>query len=340
LGDVLVVTPLIHGLRKAFPKSDISLGIGDWAESLLQHNPDIDELISCNAPWHNKQNCRFPANSPRTFLEGLTYVLFSREVRYVRRQRYTHGIDVLGSRQGSWLLKRAGIPNRHGVRGYAGGDTWCKSCIDFRENRNVPEAGLAFLDLLGAKVEIEPRPRIFLTDVEKEEAKKLWGKRKGKAKRIVVAPGGGFPEKCWGNERYSKLITLILKHTQHQLCIIGSSEDRDRIASETWNNKDLRVQNLCGNVSLRQSAALVAKSDFVFSNTSFCMHLAGAFRIPSIILLGPWYESAKLHAVQWGYPEGKVLGREVSEGQFSILSSEQAYKTFGKLIDGGNETPR
>ena len=68
------------------------------------------------------------------------------------------------------------------------------------------------------------------------------------------------------------------------------------------------------------------------------MHLAGAFRIPSIILLGHWYDSAKLHADQWGYPEGKVLGREVSEGQFSILSSEEAYKTFSKLIDGENKT--
>ena len=57
------------------------------------------------------------------------------------------------------------------------------------------------------------------------------------------------------------------------------------------------------------------------------------------ILLGHWYDSAKLHADQCGYPEGKVLGREVSEGQFSILSSEEAYKTFSKLIDGENKTP-
>ena len=71
----------------------------------------------------------------------------------------------------------------------------------------------------------------------------------------------------------------------------------------------------------------------------FYGHLAGAFRIPSIILLGHWYDSAKLHADQWGYPESKVLRREVSEGQFSILSSEEAYKTFSKLIDGKARRP-
>ena len=333
LGDVLVATPLVRGIKEAFPESHISLGVGDWAARLLENNPYLDEVVHCNAPWHNKQNCRFPANSPRTFLEGLTYVLCSREARYIRRQRYTHGIDFLGSRQGSWLFKRASIKNRYGVRGYAGGDTWCTDCVDFRENRNVTKAGLAFLKLLGAEVEIEPRPLLFLTESEQKEAENRWRGRNSESKRIILAPGGGFPEKCWGNESYSELVTLLLKHTQHQICIIGSNEDHDRIASETWNNHNRRVQNLCGYLSLRQSAALVSRSDFVFSNTSFCMHLAGAFRIPSIILLGHWYDSAKLHADQWGYPEGKVLGREVSEGQFSILSSEEAYKTFSKLID-------
>ena len=340
LGDVLVATPLVRGLRESFPTAKIALGVGNWASPLLENNPDLDEVVNCNAPWHNKQNCRFPANSPRTFLEGLIYILLSKEARYLTRQRHTHAIDVLGSRQGSWLLRRACIPNRYGIRGYAGGDNWCDGCVDFREDRKVAETGLAFLELLGAKVEIEPRPRIFLTDREKQEAENRWGERKSESKRIIIAPGGGFPEKCWGDQNYSELIKLLLNEPSYQLCIIGSNEDRDRITAETWNSQDLRVRNMCGNLSLRQSAALVAKSDFVLSNTSLCMHLAGAFRIPSIILLGPWYESAKLHADQWGYPEGKVLGREVSEGQFSVLSSAQAYKTFSKLIVGGNDTPR
>ena len=180
-------------------------------------------------------------------------------------------------------------------------------------------------------------PLLFLTESEQKEAENRWRGRNS-SQTNNSSTRRRLSGKCWGNESYSELVTLLLKHTQ-QICIIGSNEDHDRIASETWNNHNRRVQNLCGYLSLRQSAALVSRSDFVFSNTSFCMHLAGAFRIPSIILLGHWYDSAKLHADQWGYPEGKVLGREVSEGQFSILSSEEAYKTFSKLIDGENKTP-
>ena len=163
LGDVLVTTPLLKGLKTANLGYKISIGVGDWAISLLKNNPHVDEIISCNAPWQNKQNCRFPANSPKTFLEGLLYVLFSKESRYISDKKFTHGIDVLGSRQGSWLMRRAKISNRFGVKGYAGGDNWCTKYINFKEEKKVAEAGLKFLQLLNANVEIDPRPTIFLT---------------------------------------------------------------------------------------------------------------------------------------------------------------------------------
>ena len=50
------------------------------------------------------------------------------------------------------------------------------------------------------------------------------------------------------------------------------------------------------------------------------MHLAGAFEVPSLTLLGDWYESAKLHHNQWGYPESIIKGKELNASINHICS--------------------
>ena len=322
LGDVLLSTPLLAGLRQNFKDSEIFIGVGDWAVSLLVNNTDINGIIKCNAPWHNKQNCNYPANSYKTFLHGLFYVLLSNESRKIAYHHFTHGIDVLGSRQGSWLMRRASIPMRFGVKGYAGGDNWCHKHIEFDANRKVAESSLAFLNLLNKKSKVEPRPIINLDVKEIEAAKKRWGKKKSSLKRLIIAPGAGFEEKCWGNNNFTKLTELLLKSNSYKLAIIGSKEDKRRIQIK----KNSKVFNYCGTFSLRESAALISVSDFVITNSSLSMHLAGAFKIPSLTLLGECYESANLHKTQWGYPEGLVLGKEKKIGKNRIASIDEVFK--------------
>jgi len=225
-------------------------------------------------------------------------------------------------------MRRAKIPNRFGVKGYAGGDNWCTKYINFKEDRKVAEAGLKFIELLNSKVEIDPRPTIFLTKNEVAEAEAVWGEKPESKKRIILAPGGGFSEKCWGDENFSHLINLLLKNKDYQLCIIGSKEDKSRISA----NDSSQLTNLCGKLSLRQSAAMVSVADFVVCNSSLCMHLAGAFKIPCLTLLGEWYDSAELHQKQWGYPESTIKGKELNQNIGRVPNALEAYCWLEKRI--------
>ena len=309
----------MFSLKSNRPELEISIGVGNWATPLLQNNPDIDDVICCNAPWHNKQNCFYPANSPKTFLTGLFYVLFSRESHAISKRRFSHGIDVLGSRQGSWLLRKAKIRNRYGVKGYAGGDKWCQKFITYKNDRHVISANLKFADFLGINPTTEARPRIYLTKQELVEGKNVWTNTDGKIRRIVIAPGGGFEEKCWGNNNYTELVSKLSQVTAHEIIIVGSKEDSSRISLPS----SKKIKNLCGKTSLRKTASVIKNADLVINNSSVAMHLAGTFSIPSITLLGGFYDNASLHHKQWGYPESLVLGKETNVGINKITEVDE-----------------
>jgi len=326
LGDVLVATPLLRAIKEAFPNSKVSIGVGDWARQLLENNPHIDEIISCNAPWHNKQICMYPANSLKTFFQGLLYILFSKETKYLYKKRFTHGIDFLGSRQGSWLMLRAGIPTRFGVKGYAGGHNWCTKTVQFKSERNVAKSGLSFLKLFDKVSNVEPRPAVFLTDKEKRCALDKWNV-KDKYK-IVIAPGGGFQEKCWGNTNFEELVLLLLGELKTKVFIVGTKEDYGRINIKDNNN----LSNYCGKFTIRETAAIISASDLVITNSSLCMHLSAAFKRNCITVLGDWYESTKLHFKQWGYPEGLIIGKEKTDGIINTANPRRIFEIVRDMM--------
>jgi hypothetical protein len=45
--------------------------------------------------------------------------------------------------------------------------------------------------------------------------------------------------------------------------------------------------NLCGQLSINESNALISKMDLVFGNDSGNLHMAGALNIPTIVIYGP-----------------------------------------------------
>ena len=37
-------------------------------------------------------------------------------------------------------------------------------------------------------------------------------------KRVIIAPGGGFQEKCWGDHNFNRLIDLLVKEKVRNFC--------------------------------------------------------------------------------------------------------------------------
>jgi len=307
LGDILVVTPLFAALKQYFPEAAIVAAVSPWATECLKGNTDVDGIFACSAPWHNSK-C---ANASK--LSKLCYILLSQECRKIVAQRLTHGVDVLGSKWGALLMARCGIPQRYGVKGYAGGHLLNTANISYNPSIHVGRQALNFLSLLCGKSgkEFEVRPKIVLEKSERNAGDLLWvGDKKP---RVVIGPGGGYESKRWTDDHWDKVV-----HGLGEAVHIGIVGDRgDQRVGELLAARYSSVADWTGLLSLRESFAVVAAADMVICNSTMLMHVAAAFRKPCLVLLGPIYNSAQEHHAQWGYPETVVYGKENGRGQLA-----------------------
>lgn len=297
LGDLLVVTPLFEALRRRFPNTHIAVGIGDWAVDILKSNPYIDEIVPMNAPWSNK------FTRPQRTRDVARYIYFSAESQQLAEKNFEIGIDILGSHVGSALMMHSKIPYRLGVYGYHGGHSATQQSVQYNENEHVGRSALRFAELLGATELPACRPQIFLTEAECQKGENCWKplSLKNSVTRIIVGPGGGFQEKCWPLESYKELLDLISKAFSSEIIVVGGKQDRDAGAALVAAVPN--AKNLAGELSLRDTFAVVKASDLVLSNPSMLLHTASAFRVPNFVMLGDYFPSASQHQMQWGYPE-------------------------------------
>lgn len=327
VGDLLVVTPLFDALRRRFPDAWIAAGVGSWNLDVLRGNPHLSEVLPVNAPWFNKYQARAGTRGRLAYLR-------SPEVQALKERRFEVGVDVLGSAWGSLLLLKAGIPYRLGVRGYAGGHSAVQAAVPFDPNEPVGRSALRFAELLGATDLPPARPQIFLTPEEIEEAERWWAEAGGGKRRIVIAPGGGLPEKRWPAESFAAVASGL--SSDASVLVLGGLNENGLVARVV---ASARARSFAEPPGLRKVFALLAASDFLVTNSSMPLHAAAAFGKPAVALLGESFPSARQHQAQWGYPGLTVsLGKEPGE-RASVYTPAEALNVIHDEISRRDSNP-
>lgn len=313
IGDLLAVTPLFEALKRNFPRTKITAGVGSWNFDVLKNNPFVDEVLPVNAPWHNGRV------QPQGLVPAMRHLFFSDEIETLRQRKFDIGIDVLGSPLGALLLMRAGIPFRLGVKGYAGNSGTAQRCVTFDPDEHVGRSALRFAALLGAAVFPENRPQIYLD------------KMPAPSGRIVIAPGGGFAEKCWPAESYVGLVRLL---SDFKITVIGGAQDA--ALGKAMADAGTDVEDFTGRDGLCKTFENIAAARLVVCNCSMAMHAAAAFRIPAFVLLGEYLPSASQHARQWSYDNCINLGK--GDGRGRIFTPAEANDLIRLSLDSATET--
>ncbi len=286
LGDVVLSTPLISGLKQIYPDSELWVLTTPQAAALLERDPLIQGVLC------------FDKRGKNSGLRGLK--AYARELA---NHKFDAAYSLHRSLRTSSLLLLAGIERRVGFQESRA--SWMYTVrvprADYRHFHDVLR-NLSLLSIHRALPEFDSRLRIFPVPVEKSSERVQELLRRHVAP-IAVFPGSSWYTKQWYWENFRDCIYELRKQN-HSIFLLGAESDR-KICEEIAQSfkDDPGVQQLAGHLSLDETMTLVSQSKLVISNDSMAVHLASALAIPNVVIycatspafgFTPWHNKAMI----------------------------------------------
>jgi heptosyltransferase-2 len=254
LGDVILTTPLIAALAREH--GPVDLVTTPAAAPLVESHPAVRNVI------------RYDKRGTDRGVAG-----FLRLARQLRQRGYRRAYLPHRSWRSGALARLAGIPERIG---FADG-----SALLYTSTVERPAAGHEVERLMAlADPGEEPPVLIALDPEDRLEADRWLGAQGVEDGFIALAPGS-----IWGTKRWPYYGELAAR-LSGPVVIVGGPEDRalgDSIMAASGG----RARNAAGALSLRGSAALLARARVLVTNDSAPLHMATAAGVPIVAVFGP-----------------------------------------------------
>jgi len=264
LGDVVLTTPLFSAL--AADHGPVDVVTTPIAAPLIETHPAVRKVI----PYDKRGSDRGWAG-----LRNLA--------RRLRTERYERAYLPHRSLRTATLGVLAGIPTRIGFSG-----AWSFLYTETRPKPALGHESDRLLALANTPPGVYPPHLRPTADDEQVVAQVLEEVGlDGDVPFVALAPGS-----IWGSKRwpyYTELARQLVGHVP--VVVVGGQDDvglgeEIRRAAEGGEGRR-SVVNACGELTLRQSAALIGQASALVTNDSAPLHLATAMGTPIVALFGP-----------------------------------------------------
>jgi len=274
LGDVVLSTPVIAGLKEIFPQSELWIMVHKGATELVQNDPLLSGILVFDK--HGKDKSIF----------GM-----AKMVREIKAHQFSRVYSLHKSARTALLLAASKIPVRVGFKHAKLSFLYTARASRPSELHDV----LRNLSLLTVDKELRSfshELRLFAA-ARSEVFQKLQLESLASQSYVVLSPGSAWKTKMWHWHGYREVAQHFLRLNYGVLLLGGPGENEtaQKVAD------GLNIHNLVGKTSLSQMLALVKSAALMVCNDSLALHVASAFKVPSVALFcstspafgfGPW----------------------------------------------------
>jgi ADP-heptose:LPS heptosyltransferase len=276
LGDLILMSPFLRELRRSNPGAWITLVVDSRFLNLVELCPYVNEVLGADFPYCGR---------------ALIPTLVIRALRFSKAQLWQRRFDLAllprwdaDLHHSSFIAYFSRASHRVGYsekvhplkqqvnRGF---DSLLTRPVDERVLKHEVQRNLDFLRDAGGAVTDESL-ELWLSDEDRSTVRTALDSRGLRSGDLLVGlvPGGIFLRRLWPIDRFVELGRLLEREFGARIVIVGGSEDReialrlqDAIAGTT---------NFAGELTLRQSGALLEQMQLVIANDTGPMHLAAA----------------------------------------------------------------
>lgn len=308
IGDMILTLPMFKVLRRIVPSADLYLIARKYVEPVFRGLDEISEyfLIDENPIENIFKNNKFDI------------VFFPHPVANEVRASYKFKIPLRvgsGYRWYSIFLNHRVYQHRK----YA--------------DKNESEFNLDLIsDITGEKYPVE----LISPKVSSKSLDKITSILNNNfiSNFIIIHPGGGTSAPRWSAGNFAKLAQMIEQNYNSKIIITGINQEAELcniVASQLKN-----PINLCGELELEDTIALISKCDALISNSTGVIHIAAAFDKK---ILGFYPNSLPMSAKRWGPMNNKNITlspsylNEKDKDEMGLITVDEAYNSFQKLIN-------
>ncbi len=267
IGDVVMSLPILNEARNKFASSNIKIVIREDIFPLIKENCKLLDIIPI---FYNKKTLKETVKLIST----------------VRRNRFDTGFILPRSYRMFIIALLGGIKNRYGY-GDIFKNLFLKNSLKRDKKALSKHRVFYYLDIL-TNVEYKKYtgyPEIKISTESKNWADSFINENKLTDKTLIgLNPGATYGSaKCWGTEKFNRLIEKINQNVENVFFIVFGGKDNVEYNSEI---KGENVINVTGKLSLAQSAAIISKCDLFITNDTGPMHIADALGVEIVAIFG------------------------------------------------------
>ncbi len=258
IGDVILGTAVIEKIHAFYPEAKIDFLLRKGNESLLEEHPLLNEVLVWNKQQNKKKN-------------------MFRMIRRIRQNRYDVVVNMQRFFATGLMTAFSRAPQRIGFK--KNPLAWLfskKIAYPYGEDVHEVDRVLGLVAHLTSKQRV--RPKLYPTQVQFAKVSSY----QGNTPYICMAPTSVWFTKQFLQERWVEFLHAIAQKydAPPQVYLLGAPSDKAACEQIIAEAQYPHIQNLAGELSLLESAALMQNAQMNYVNDSAPMHLASSMNAP------------------------------------------------------------